>query len=256
MPARWITLLTLVVLAASCGRAADKPALTICSGAGLIKPIEELRAAFERQRGVSVVASYAGVGELMARMGLEQRCDVFVPGAREYVEEAESRGWIRSGTTRDLVLHVPAIAVPRDNPARIEELDDLAGPGVEVAIGDPSACAIGRAATAIFERNGMGHAMQGNTKVMTPTVNQLLIYVALGEVDAAIVWQDVVAWAAQQERITLIEIPREQNEITTISTGVAAHSENAELARELNDFMGSPEGRRIWERWGFTAHTD
>jgi molybdate transport system substrate-binding protein len=250
------TLVLFALCAACCGGEDSARELTVCSGAGLIKPVEELRAAFERERGVRVVANYAGAGELMAQLAVEQRCDVFLPGASKYVEDADSRGWIGEGTIRDLVLHVPAIAVPRDNPARIRGLADLARPGVRVAVGDPTACAIGRVARAIFERNGIGDEVGDNLAVMAPTVNQLLIYVALREVDAAIVWLDMAAWSERQDKLSIVEIPREQNAIKTIATAVAAHSDRRELAREFNDFIASPAGRRAWERWGFTACSD
>jgi molybdate transport system substrate-binding protein len=250
-------LAALALIAAGCGSGGEGAReLTVCSGAGLIKPVEELRAAFERERGARVAVNYAGAGELMAQIAVDRRCDVFLPGADKYVEDADSKGWIAEGTIRDLVLHVPAIAVPRDNPARIRGPADLARPGVRIAVGDAAACAIGRVARAIFERGGVSDEALANVVVTAPTVNQLLIYVALREVDAAIVWQDMAAWSERQDKLSIVEIPREQNVIKTISTAVAAHSRRRELAREFNAFLASPTGRGVWERWGFEPCSD
>jgi molybdate transport system substrate-binding protein len=238
------------------GQADHSRELSVCCGAGLIKPVEDLRTAFERSRGVRVVVNYAGAGELMAQMEVKQRCDVFVPGARKYVEDARARGWVDEETIRDLVLHVPAIAVPRGNPAQIEGLADLGRPGVEVAVGDPAACAVGQVALKIFERNGIADKVRANVQVMAPTVNQLLLYVALAEVDAAIIWQDMAAWPERQGKLSIIEIPPEQNVVKMISTAVATNSDRGELARAFNDFMRSAKGHRVWKKWGFVPCND
>jgi len=92
--------------------------------------------------------------------------------------------------------------------------------------------------------------------VMAPTVNQLLLYAAMTEVDAAIVWQDMTAWPAQEGKLKLIEIPPEQNVIKMISTAVATNSDRFELALAFNDFMRSATGHRVWEKWGFVPCYD
>lgn len=70
----------------------------------------------------------------------------------------------------------------------------------------------------------------------------------MAEIDAAIIWQDMAAWSERQEKLTIIEIPHEQNVIKTISSAVAAHSDHSDLAREFNAFMLSEQGRSVWEK--------
>lgn len=43
-----------------------------------------------------------------------------------------------------VVLHVSAMSVPAGNPAGLNEIEDLAGAGVRVVLGDPQANPIGK----------------------------------------------------------------------------------------------------------------
>jgi molybdate transport system substrate-binding protein len=187
----------------------------------------------------------------MGQLAMKQPSDLFIPGAKKYVEDAQKKGWIAEETIRDIVKHIPVIAVASDNPKRIENLTDLARPGVRVALGDPNGCAIGNLAESILKKNNLGGKIRPNVKVRTPTVNQLLLYVTLGKVDAAIIWEDMASWSEGKGKLKVIRIPDEQNIVKTISVAVTAMSENKELARKLVDFIGSDSGRRIWSKWGF-----
>jgi molybdate transport system substrate-binding protein len=180
-----------------------------------------------------------------------QPCDVLVPGAEKYTMDALKNGWVEKETIRKMVLHVPAIAVFRGNPASIRGLDDLTRKGVRVSIGDPKAPAIGRVAKKILTRAHLWEGVQPNIEVYAPTVNQLLIYVALNQVDAAIIWQDLTTWAEANGKIEVIAIDPERNIVKTIPTAVCTRTKNRELALRFNDYVSGVDGLSIWKKWGF-----
>lgn len=86
---------------------------------------------------------------------------------------------------------------------------------------------------------------------MAPTVNQLLIYVSLKQVDAAIIWGDLVSWAQAKGKLEVVDIEKKWNTIKTIPTAVCTSAPNPSLARKLNRYISSAEGMAIWEKWGF-----
>ncbi len=225
--------------------------LHVLSGAGLIKPMEELMNSFEKKYQVKTVVHYGGSGELMGQLAMKQPSDVFIPGAKKYIEDAQRKGWIVNKTVRDIVKHVPVIAVARDNPKQVKTLEDLTRPRVAIALGDSDGCAIGRLAESILKKNKLFEKIRQNIRVRTPTVNQLLLYVTIGKVDAAIVWEDMASWLESKEKLTIIRIPDEQNIEKTISIGVTTRSENKEIGKALCDFVAADAGRHIWSKWGF-----
>ena len=205
-----ILLLGLVFIFISSAYASD---LLVFSGAGLIKPMEEMRVNFEKQHQIKADAHYGSSGEIFSMVAAGQPCDVLIPGAEKYTLDALKNGWVVEDTIKKLVLHVPVIAVPHGNPAGVKGLEDLARPGVKVSIGDPKAPAIGRVAKKMLSKAGLWENIQPNIEVLAPTVNQLLIYVALRQVDAAIIWADLAAWAEDKNKIETVPIEKQFNMI-------------------------------------------
>lgn len=225
--------------------------LRIFAGAGLMKPMEEIRQNFEHEHGVEVEVHYGSSGEIFGMLAAGQECDVFIPGAEKYTMDAVKNGWVVEDSIIKIVKHVPVIVVPGGNPAAIKGLDDLARPGVKVALGDPKAPAIGKVARKILEKAGLWDKVQPNVSVFAPTCNQLLIYTALGQVEATINWLDVTTWAEGKGKVEVVRIDQERNIIKTIPTALHVSAADKPLSRRLNAYIGSEQGLAIWQKWGF-----
>jgi len=225
--------------------------LVVLSGAGLMKPMEEMRKNFEKKHNLTVDVHYGSSGEIFGMVAAGQACDVLIPGAEKYTQDALKNGWVIEDSIRKLVLHVPVIAVPRGNPANIRGFEDLARPGVKVAIGDPKAPAIGRVAKKMLKKANLWEKVKPNIEVYAPTVNQLLIYVALKQVDAAVIWVDLTSWAEGKGKIEVVPIEKKYNIIKTIPTAVCTKSVHRGTAIKFNAYVSSGEGLKIWKAWGF-----
>ncbi len=225
--------------------------LMIFSGAGLMKPVEELRRQFEQTFQVRTDIHYGGSGELFGLLAVGRPCDVLIPGSEKAVNDALKNGWVLEETVKKLVRHVPVVIVQHGNPKGIQGIADLTRPNLKVAIGDPKGPAIGQAANQIFKRAGILEKVKPNVSVYAPTVNQLLIYVTLKQVDAAIIWKDMATWAEARGKIEVISIPQEQNMIKTIPAAVATKAPHNDLAVQFTEYIASDQGFTIWEKWGF-----
>ncbi|MCD4677756.1 MAG: molybdate ABC transporter substrate-binding protein [Desulfobacula sp.] len=225
--------------------------LTIYSGAGLMKPMETLRINFEKEHTIKIKVHYGGSGEIFGMLGTGQCCDVFIPGAEKYTNDAKKNGWVKPGTDQKVVKHIPVIVVPEGNPGNIKALSDLGKKDVKIALGDPRACAIGKLSKKLLEKNGLYESVKQRVVVSGPTVNQLLIYVAMNRVQGAIIWEDVVAWAEGKGKVEVIRIPEKENIIKTVPCSVTTCSKNPELARQFTQYIASDQAIEIWEKWGF-----
>lgn len=240
-----------IILATTvCAHGAD---LRVFCGAGLIKPMEQLRENFQTAGQVTVDIHYGSSGEIFGMLAAGQPCDVLIPGAAKYTMDAVKNGWVDPDTIRELVLHKPVIAVPPGNPAKIKGLDDLARKGVRLAIGDPKAPAIGRVAKKILSQADLWQTVEPNIRVYAPTVNQLLIYITLKQADAAIIWEDLSSWSEARGKIQVVPIAPSKNIIKTIPTAVCTAAKNKKLARAFNQYVASEAGLAIWRQWGFSA---
>lgn len=252
MNRRALSLLVGLILVAGLvvsGSAADGSLLVYC-GAGMSEPMEEIADLFEEREGVEVQYTFGGSAQLLSQIELYQTGDLYVPGARSDIESAIERGFVDE--TRDVVYHVPCIVTPKGNPAGIDSLECLAEPGVRVALGDPTGPAIGKVSKKILESLGIWDEVGENVVAFSGTVNELLVYVSLGQADAAIVWEDLF----NPDEMEMVEIPREKNEIKVVSIGTLIFSEDKEVAERFMNFVVSEEGKEVFVDHGFVAYPD
>ena len=70
-----------------------KDKLTVFSGAGLIKPMNEIIQNFEKEYDTQVDVYYDGSGNLYGRYVAGQPCDVYVPGSEKTLNDMVKKGW-------------------------------------------------------------------------------------------------------------------------------------------------------------------
>lgn len=231
------------------GCSAQDSLLVYC-GAGMSEPMEEIAGLFEEQEGIEIQYTFGGSAQLLSQIELYQTGDLYMPGARSYIETAMEKGYVDE--TRDVVYHVPCIVTPEGNPAGVESLEDLAEPGVRVALGDPTGPAIGKNAKSILDRLGIWEKVEENVVAFSGTVNELLVYISLGQADAAIVWEDLY----DPETMDKVEIPLEMNGVKVVPIGTLVFSEDEETAEMFMNFVASEESKSVFADHGFAVYPD
>ncbi len=220
--------------------------LLVYSGAGLSKAMDEMGQAFEQKYGAKINYNYAGCAQLLGQMEINKTGDVFVGGSLNDMKIAKEKGF--ADKYYEVVYHIPAIAVPKGNPAQISELADLAKPGVKLVLGDAKSNAIGKKGEKIFTQNGLTEGIGKNVVARDATVNEIVTHIAMKQGDAGLVWEDN---GAANKDIEIITIPKEQNIIDTVPVCVLSFTEKQELAQVFVDFINSQEGREIFANHGF-----
>jgi molybdate transport system substrate-binding protein len=231
------------------GCAVEDSLLVYC-GAGLSEPMEEIADLFEEQEGVQIDYTFGGSAQLLSQIELYQTGDLYMPGARSYIDSAIEKGLIDE--TTNVVYHVPCIITPKGNPAGLESLEELAEPGVRVALGEPAGPAIGKNSKKMLEGLGIWEEVEKNVVAFSGTVNELLVYISLGQADAAIVWEDLY----DPDEMEKVEIPQEMNGIKVVPIGTLVFSDDEEMAEEFMNFVASKEGKSIFADYGFATYPD
>ncbi len=228
----------------------DAPAdeLHIFVGAGLRQPVDLLIDEFQKQTGHRVYVDYGGGGQLLTRIETASKGDLFMPGAFFYIEKLQKAGKIRS--YQRVVCHTPVIGVNTEKAGgRITSFDDLAKPGVRLALGDPKAMAFGRTALSILEKSGQKDAILKNVTVTGATVKQLAMYVSQGSVDAAIIGHSDAF--QNREKITIVAIPKPLFESEIIAVAVLQSSAAPGPAQRLADYLSGDHAVTIFQQYGF-----
>jgi molybdate transport system substrate-binding protein len=223
--------------------------VTLLAGAGLRQPTDVLAARFQARTGHRVLTSYDGSGRLLARIRASGEGDLFMPGAYFYIEHLQREGLVRS--VRPVAAHTPVVGVSRarDRAGEVQTFQDLARPGFRIALGDPEAMAFGRTAREILRRAGLEEEILRNVAVYGGTVKQLALYVARGEVDAAVIGRaDAVQF---RDRIRIVSIPPAWFQSETIAVAVLSTARRPEVAEQLGAFLASEEALAVFREFGF-----
>ena len=223
--------------------------LLVHSGAGLSEAMDVLSKKFEDEYGIKVTVNYGGAGSLLSQMELKREGDIFIPGGRHTFNRAKEKGFTE-GKEKFVAYHIPVIGVPKGNPANITCLEDLAKPGVKVALGDPKSVPIGKKAERILKKNGIYEEVMKNVVSLEGEEPMIVKDVRVGDVDAGIFWRSSII--ASRKYIEIIEIPKEQNEIDVIPIDVLIFSKDKEAARKFVDFVVSEKG--VWESNGYVSY--
>jgi len=224
--------------------------LSLHCGAGLRPAMEDAVKAFEKMTGTKIEASYQGSGTLITAIRLKQQGDLYMPGDKQYVEQAAQEGMILS--QKRVCYFVPVILVQKDNPKDIHGLQDLLRPGLKLGLGDARTCAIGRTTKEVFAKNNIAwEDVEKNVAFQSLTVNELGMQIQAGSLDAVIVWDAIARY--YDEHGTEVAIPVDRNVISAVDIGVLSFTKNRSRAEEFVEFVTSQRGGDIFRKHDYTV---
>ena len=227
-----------IFLLCGCSGEEESGILLYC-GAGIRPPVDELAAIFEDEEGIEVILS---------RLTLSRTGDLFMPGDRFYMDQADEAGLVLE--REPVCRFVPVILVRKGNPKNISRLEDLLRPAVKLGLGDPEACAVGRKSRKIFASIGVKwDELRSRTAYLAQTVNDLGLQVRLGLLDAVIVWDAVAEYYRNDAEV--VAIPEEQNIISCVDLGLLTFTGNREAAKRFMEFTRSSRGKEIFTKHGY-----
>ncbi|MBQ6511175.1 molybdate ABC transporter substrate-binding protein [Methanobrevibacter sp.] len=223
--------------------------IIVYAGAGFSELGDDLVKTFnEKYPNIEVNMRYGGSGELFTTMETQKKGDVFFPAAYKYMGDAIENGYVKNDTVKNVTKNIPVIIVQPGNPKNITGVEDLARDDVKVGLGESKGPAIGKSSQEILNKSNV----TVNPIVTTTTVNQLVTYLISGEIDATIIWKAMTSWADNQGKFDVIEIPDNQNKISTIPIAVTTFTEDSDSAQTFVNFVTEDDdAHKLFEKWGY-----
>ena len=219
--------------------------IRVFAAASLTESFTELGKQFEKDHpGTKVQFSFGPSSGLAEQIGSDAPADVFASASPSNMDTVVQAGDAKD--PEDFATNSMEIATPPDNPAKIDSLDDLANPGVKVAVCQPQV-PCGKVAAEVFSKANL------NVKPATEEVDvkSVLTKVTLGEVDAGMVY--VTDVQAAGDKVKGVEIPEAQNASTSYPIATLTHSEHKLQASQFVDLVLSDDGAKVLEEAGFES---
>ncbi len=220
-------------------------ALTVFCAAGLKQPVEAIAQQYQRESGVEVRLQFGGSGTLLGQLRVVKQGDLFLAADDGVVADAQKAGILRE--ILPLVRQRPVIAVRPGNPKHIHAIADLLRDDVKVALANPDAASISRVSRVVLGETWT--KLAAHAAVMKPSVTEIATDLALGAVDAAIVWDSIVG----QFKVEAVEVPGLSAHSENASAAVLTFSTQAAEALKFARYLAAPEkGGAIFKANGFT----
>ena len=229
--------------------------LTVFAASSLTDAFGVLAKSFEEQNpGTEVRQSFESSSTLLAQIQQGAPADVFASAAEEEMNTAMDDGLV-AGEPEIFVRNREVVMVPKDNPANIESMRDLARPGTKLVLAQEGVPAadyaleiLGKATAEYgsdFKQDVLSNIVSREADVRA-SVNR----VALGDADATFGYASDYT-PDIRDRVLIIHIPKHLNIIATYPIAVLEGAQSSELAQRWVDLVLSDEGQRVLESYGF-----
>ncbi|MGN1033541.1 MAG: molybdate ABC transporter substrate-binding protein [Intestinibacter sp.] len=219
--------------------------LKIYCGGSMNKPFAEIAELFKEKTGCDVEVTYANTGQLHSQIKTSEEGDLFMSAAVEEVEPISEY----VSQTKELVRHIPVLAVAEGNPKDIKSLKDLTKEDVTVIIPDTEATPLGKLAKKAFEDLSIYDKV--NIPATTTTALEVITAIEMGEADAAIAWKENIK--EDNDKVEIVETNDLDNYVKVITAAGLNFCQNEEGLKQFLDFLGTDEVNTIWEKYGYEA---
>jgi molybdate transport system substrate-binding protein len=249
-----VVLLLISIQVFAGGTARADVELTVFAASSLSDAMDDLADAFEAANpGVAIRRHYASSTQLAAQLVEGAQADVFA-SANEVQMERVVAANLTAEETVIFATNQLTICIPIDNPGQITTPTDLANPEISLLLAAPDV-PIRVYSDGVIEMLGDAQfrgAVYQNLVSEEVNVRQIVAKVALGEVDAGIVYtSDITPDVA--DRLGQVIIPDEFNITAFYPIARLIESKNASLAQAFIDFALGSDGQAILTQWGFGA---
>ena len=254
-----IVALSAVLLLAACGDSGgggegsasgppEEVELTVSAAASLKEAFGEIGGEFEAANpGSTVTFNFGPSDGLAGQISEGAPVDVFASASSTWMDSVQDDG---PGVTDRAAFaqNRLAIIVPVDNPAGIENLDDLTEDHVQLVLAAEGVPA-GDYAREMFREAGISAAALANVVSNEEDVRAVITKLIAGDADAGIGYVTDVT-PAVSDRVTLIPIPDRVNVIATYPIAAVNGTQEVDLAKGFVDFVLG-DGQRTLAEYGF-----
>ena len=250
--------LAALVLSTTAGFCAEQSKeLTVFCAASLTGAFGEIGQMYKNETNISAVFNFDGSQVLRTQIENGAYADIFVSANKKQMNLLKNEGFTNNSSITVFTKTKPVIIVPKDNPAKIQNISDLAKPGIkivigtkDVPIGDYTLQILTKLANDTSFGPGFKKKFMANVVSQETNVNYITSKVVLGEADAGIAYKsDITKDLAT--KITKIEIPDKYNVIAEYPIGMLNQSKYPAQAQEFINLVKSDKGMAVLEKYGF-----
>lgn len=246
---RWVAALC---IALATGLAQAQPPVLVFAAASLKNALDAAVQAYAAQGGGRITVSYGASSALARQIEAGAPAQLFISADLEWMDYLEQRSLIDPASRRKLLANRLVLIAPSASRLSVTiapgfPLRSLLHGG-RLALADPAGVPAGLYAKAALEKLGVW-ASVADRLAPAENVRVALAFVARGEAPLGIVY---ATDARVEPRVRVVATFPADSHPPIVYPVALTSAAGAQRARGFERFLGSPEARAIFERWGFT----
>jgi len=242
----------LVLLAACSGgngsSSSNTRTLTVFAASSLTGAFTQIGKQFDAAHpGVNVTFSFGPSDQLASQIKSEGTADVFASASETYLDQVASSPGVADRL--DFASNHLVIITPPSNPAKIDRIQDLANPGVQLEIA-AAGVPVGDYARQALKTAGVSSGALANVVSNAQDDASLVQAITTGSADAAIVYTSDVTKAIAPS-VHVVQIPSVDNVTAVYPAAAIQGSPNIGLAQQFVNYLDSNPGKATLTSFGF-----
>lgn len=247
----WVPLLILMTMPLVVQ--SQRESLLIFAASSLTNAFTDLAEAYSATHAVDITLNFAGSSTLATQIEQGAPADIFASANELQVQRLVMADIIQPAAVSVFAHNRLVLIVPDENPAQIETAADVARPDTLVVMANPTVpireyTDILLHTLADHYQNEYAHAVLSNVVSEETNVRQVAARVALGEADAAFVYQTDIT-PDIMDAVRVIALPPTTSPIARYP--IAILDDQNPPAQAFIDYVLSDDGQAILRAWGF-----
>lgn len=230
--------------------------IVVFAAASLTDVFQDMAKAFQQANpDAKLTFNFGSSSQLATQLGQGASADVFASADIVQMDNAKKSGAV-TGQDRIFAGNRLVLITPKDNPAHITGVQDLANDGVKfvtaqpgVPIGTYTAQMLDKADADPSYGAGFKDRVVANTVSQEDNVRQVVSKVQLGEADAAIVYSTDPT-PQVRDQLNIIQVPDPLQTLASYSIAVAKGNDASGGEAFVSYVLGS-DGQATLAKWGF-----
>jgi len=226
---------------------ANPSEINVAAAANLTDAFAELGEQFTAQTGIRVTYSFGATADLERQIENGAPFDVFAAADVEHVEELNSKALITPGTNKVYARGRLVLWIPPGSSLKLTRIEEITRVEVErIAIAKPDLAPYGRATVEALRALNLWQQVEPKV-IYGQNVAQTKQYASTGNTEVAFIPLALVKPNEGQ----VIEVDETLHKPIDQAIAVIKDSHKQEAAQRFLNFVLSPEGQALLERFGY-----
>ena len=242
----------------------EKPEVTVLAAASLTDAMDEIIAEYEGDAACTIIASYAGSGDLVQQIESGAPCDIFISASKANMDQLEEGGYIDTATRKDMLVNTLTL-ISTVEKQDVVTMDNLTSSDIAtIAVGEPETVPAGKYATQALDNLGITSQLTDKI-VYAKDVRAVLDYVETGNADCGFVYRTDALMMGSEKGVIIGDVDGSlhqpivypaaiMSELSCSSSTENSLEENAtEIVADFYEFLQGDFAKNVFEKYGFTV---